>query len=101
MTNHEYILNKLASMNERQLTELIESNTFRNKVKDAQDKWAENIPRHNKGNQYTPESNDHPAYYRFQMWYNKITNKWEKKGRTALVNIQQFLSAQFDESYWK
>ena len=101
MTNHEYILNKLASMNERQLAELIESNTFRNKVKDAQDKWANSIPNHNKSNQYTPESNDHPAYDRCQRGYNKITNKWEKKGRTDLVNIQQFLSAQFDESYWK
>ena len=67
MTNHEYILNKLASMNERQIAELIENNTFRNKVKDAQYKWANSIPNHNKSNQYTPESNDHPIYYLFQM----------------------------------
>ena len=101
MTNHEYILNKLASMNERQIAELIESNTFRNKVKDAQYEWANSISNHNKSNQYTPESDDHPTYYLFQMWYNKITNKWEKKSRTNLVNMQQFLSAQFNESYWK
>lgn len=101
MTNHEYLLNKLSSLNERQLAELIKKNAFRNEIVSAQYKWADSIPNNNKGNQYTPESNDHPIYYLFQMWYNKITGKWEKKGRTDLVNMQQSLSAQFDESYWK
>lgn len=100
MTNHEYLLNKLSSLNERQFAELIESNTFRNKIKSAQYKWASSIPNHNKSNKYSSEF-DHPSYYRFQMWHNEITNKWEKRGRTDLVNMQQFLSAQFDESYWK